>query len=160
LFFHHFVIFGIQSLQGIGEKMAEYIIDLREETPLKSVSIYIKNIYNTDIELSIMLLVMLWFWHFVVKWFGEDRPLHQAGMLKHASLTEIFLLKTVNKNSNLYHFWQAHNLFTKAAKKLFEEKAEDSILSWSPLSVFFFYRLTSSAIFIPFNLLPPYHCCK
>jgi len=47
--------------------MAEYIIDLREETPLKSVSIYIKNIYNTDIELSIMLLVMLWFWHFVVK---------------------------------------------------------------------------------------------
>jgi len=30
--------------------MAEYIIDLREETPLKSVSI--KNIYNTDTELS------------------------------------------------------------------------------------------------------------
>jgi len=30
--------------------MAEYIIDLREETPLKSVSI--KNINNTETELS------------------------------------------------------------------------------------------------------------
>lgn len=48
--FVHFVTFGIQFLQGIGEKMAEYIIDLREESPLKSVSI--KNIYTTDTELS------------------------------------------------------------------------------------------------------------
>ncbi|KOM38001.1 hypothetical protein LR48_Vigan03g138300 [Vigna angularis] len=38
------------ELKGIGEKMAEYIIDLREETLLKSVSI--ENIYNTDTELS------------------------------------------------------------------------------------------------------------
>lgn len=36
--FVHFLIFGIQNLQGIGEKMAEYIIGLREESPLKSVS--------------------------------------------------------------------------------------------------------------------------
>ncbi|ESW12309.1 hypothetical protein PHAVU_008G101900 [Phaseolus vulgaris] len=60
------------ELKGIGEKMAEYIIDLREETPLKSLN---------DLE--------------------------KIGLSTK----------------------QVHNLFTKAAKKLFEEKDEDSILS-------------------------------
>ncbi|XP_012568995.1 kinesin-like protein KIN-10B isoform X2 [Cicer arietinum] len=60
------------ELKGIGEKMAEYIIDLREESPIKSLS---------DLE--------------------------KIGLS----------LK------------QAHNLFTKAAKKLFEDKAEDSIVN-------------------------------
>ncbi|MED6185574.1 hypothetical protein PIB30_058425 [Stylosanthes scabra] len=60
------------ELKGIGEKMAEYILDLRKESPLKSLS---------DLE-------------------------------------------KIGLSSK-----QAHNLFTKAAKNLFEDKATDSILS-------------------------------
>ena len=61
--------------------MAEYIIDLRDESPLKSVSRENKNYVKLWIlDVNWMLFVMLWFWHFAVEWFGEDWALFQAGI--------------------------------------------------------------------------------
>lgn len=50
----------IHFLQGIGEKMAEYIIDLRTESPVKSVS---EGIFETlsNFLIRFLLLIML-FW--------------------------------------------------------------------------------------------------